>query len=150
MYTILRKDNSRLINISYGRRSHFICASRRTLISPSACMCVKLRSIVLNAYDTCPTIYFTIMEPARVDNCQLSSSYHTGLLLLHQLHIHKLYTLIIPSHSERITNVDPYSGGSKNSLHELEKNATAIPNTAMLLTTLAFSGEVRVLYALET
>jgi len=41
-----------------------------------------------------------------------------------------------------------YNGGSRNSLHELEKNATATPKTATLLTTLAFSGEVKVLYAL--
>jgi len=36
-----------------------------------------------------------------------------------------------------------------NSLQELEKNATATPKMATLLTTLAFSGEVRVWYAFE-
>jgi len=51
--------------------------------------------------------------------------------------------------SSSATGVDIYNGGSKNSLQELEKNATATPNTAMLLTTLEFSGEVTVLYALE-
>jgi len=42
-------------------------------------------------------------------------------------------------------NVPLYKGGRRNSLQELEKNAIATPNTATLLTTLAFSGEVRVL-----
>jgi len=43
-----------------------------------------------------------------------------------------------------------YRGGNRNSLHELEKNATATPKIAILLTTVAFSGDVKELYALET
>lgn len=37
-----------------------------------------------------------------------------------------------------------HRGGSMNSLQGLEKNATATPKMAMLLTTLEFSGEVKV------
>jgi len=41
-----------------------------------------------------------------------------------------------------------YNGGNRNSLQLLEKKATATPNTATLRTTLAFSGDVRVVYVL--
>jgi len=43
-----------------------------------------------------------------------------------------------------------HKGGSKNSLKELEKKATATPKMATLLITLAFSGDVKALYALAT
>jgi len=43
-----------------------------------------------------------------------------------------------------------HKGGNKYSLHELEKNATATPKMATLLTTLAFSAEVKLLYTLAT
>jgi len=50
----------------------------------------------------------------------------------------------------RRSHVFAHKGGSKNSLKELEKKATATPKIATLLTTLAFSGDVKAPYALAT
>jgi len=107
----------------------------------------------MNAYDAHPThlLLNRITDRVRHPDRNLSSPlYHTNFFPPQLPDIHTLYNTVVllPILTESLTS-NPYNGGSKNSLQELEKNATATPNTAMLLTTLAFSGEVKLLYALE-
>jgi len=96
-------------------------------------------------------IYYTTISFDRVPHPDLIATMHfhdnVHIFVSHP----PIFTYYSPPSSSFVTlsTSSPYNGGSKNSLQELEKNATATPKTAMLLTTLAFSGEVKVLYALE-
>lgn len=113
-------------------------------------MCGKLRSIdTVNASNASVAIYYTFIT-GRSITVLLSSETESSCLLCYIIHVRPVqsYSHIVVgprpfTYSQ--TNVPYYKGGRRNSLQELEKNATATPNTATLLTTLAFSGEVRVL-----
>jgi len=97
------------------------------------------------------SICYKIICIDRVHHPDLTAATHLHNVLQRHLSNPSIFAHYgLPSPSFVILSTSSlHNGGSKNSLQELEKNATATPKTAILLTTLAFSGEVKVLYALE-